>query len=103
MLALAFAFGSSRNNGWVPPDVVKSALMASDRQGYPVKSSAATNVLREMEHHGYIQSDLMGMCRPTLPSLSGHFAEIASEITPDNKVALAIRSAVGVEREGHVR
>ena len=98
--ALALAFGSCGNNGWVPHDVVESALMASDRHGRPVKSSAAMDVLREMEHHGYIQSDMMGGCRPTLPSLAGHFAEIASEITADNKVALAIRAAAGVDRQG---
>ena len=96
--ALACAFGASRNDGWVSFSVLEKALMASDNRGHPVKKSVASQVVQEMCDHGYIQ-ERVGECRPALPSLNGHFKEVANELTLGNEVALTIRAAIGVGRE----
>ena len=91
-IALAHAFG--RGALWTPSREIKRALIASDNLGEPVDTETASNVVREMRDHGYIESS-RGSCRPALPSLATYFEELLScESAPDNQVAQAIKDAL---------
>lgn len=91
--ALAYAFGSGGK--WVQVGDVKRVLMASDEFGDPVDAKTATNVLKEMCAHGYVENR-HGACRPVLPSLTSHFKEVAHASALDNEVERAIRAALPI-------
>ena len=90
--ALAEAFGSGGNE-WVQVGDVKRALMASDDLGDPVDGKAASAIVRHLSANGYIEVST-GKCRPALPSMTSHFADIRRTLEADNEVVQAIRNAV---------
>ena len=77
MTALAQAF-SNEQDGWTPVADVKRELMAGDDFGDPVDRGKATTMLKELCANGYVEQRA-GTCRPVLPSLSSHFADIRHE------------------------
>ena len=88
-VALAHAFGDDED--WVRIGFVKRALMASDDFGDPVEATDATRTIEELALHGYLENR-RGECRPALPSLGSHLAEIRRDCDPDNDVAKAVRA-----------
>ena len=90
--ALAEAFGSGRSE-WVQVGDVKRALMASDDLGDPVDRRATSAIVRHLSENGYIEVSA-GKCRPALPSMTSHFADIRRTLEADNEVVQAIRNAV---------
>ena len=94
MTALAYAFGLERN-GWTKVGDIKRAIMAADEFGDPVEAKAASNAIRELRAHGYVEVS-QGACRPVLPSLAAHFHELRRVSSSDNEVARAVRAALSV-------
>lgn len=88
--ALAEVFGRESNE-WVQVGDVKRALMASDDLGDPVDGQAASAIVRHLSANGYIEVST-GKCRPALPSLTSHFADIRRTLEADNEVVQAIRN-----------
>ena len=74
-IALAHAFG--RGDDWTPLRDIKQALIAADNLGDAVDPSTASNIIRELRDHGYIENS-RGSCRPVLPSLGTYFEEMLS-------------------------
>ena len=91
-VALAHAFGDDED--WVPVGFVQRALMASDDFGDPVGARDATRIIDELGIHGYLENR-RGKCRPALPSLGSHLAEIRRDCDQDNDVAKAVRAELG--------
>ena len=89
MIALAHAFG---DGGWTKVGDVKRILMASDDLGNPVDAKTATNVIRELCAHGYIENRYAN-CHPVLSSLTSHFSEIRNSVSND-EVLQAIRAVL---------
>ena len=92
MTALCHAFGQGRG-GWTQIDDIVPVLMASDNYGRVVDHHAATLVLEELCACGYVE-ERNGAFRPTLPSLSSHFALLQSSAKEDNMVVRAVRAAL---------
>ena len=92
MTALNYAFGQGCEN-WTPIDDIVPVLMASDNYGRAVDERAATAIVEQLCAFGYVE-ERNGAFRPTLPSLSSHFALMRHDAKEDNKVVRAVRAAL---------
>ena len=90
--ALAEVFGAGKCE-WLRVAGVKRALMAADDLGDSVDGPAASAIVRNLSENGYIELNA-GKCRPALPSLTSHFADIRKTLEADNEVVQAIRDAI---------
>ena len=90
--ALAEIFGAGTGE-WVRVAEVKSALTVADDLGESVDAQTASAIVRDLRANGYIEVHA-GKCRPALPSLTSHFADIRNTLAADNEVVQAIRGAV---------
>ena len=91
-IALAHAFDGS-NDGWANVGDVKRALMASDDLGEPVDAARASKAIKELRDQGFLESRL-GACRPAIPSLLAHFAELRDACPPDDVAVKTVRRSV---------
>lgn len=90
--ALAEVFGAGTGE-WVRVADAKGALMVADDLGDSMDAQTASAIVRDLRANGYIEVHA-GKCRPALPSLTSHFAEIRNTLEADNEVVQAIRGAV---------
>lgn len=91
-IALAHAFDGG-DDGWANIGDVKRTLMASDNFGDPVDSAHASKTIKELHDQGFLENRL-GACRPAIPSLLAHFAELREACPLDNVAVRTVRRSV---------
>lgn len=77
---------------------VKQALASSDDLGELVNAQTASDMLKAMRAHGFIELR-RGEVRLALPSLASHFEAVRRDIDPHNDVAIAVRAALDARVE----